>query len=466
MVAVGGRTQSRGLRFWTAVVGVAAVLGACSSAPMPTSGAAASPGTGPVASASSGPSSLPSATVQPSPTPTLVPTPPPGPLVIKWHRQTGPTTSTADGWDLMVHARVLDAHGTAILNVDTQGSGPQVWISADGLHWGAAAVPDLRTTAPSDDDLSLRSIAVGGPGLVAVGEFDDTLDDTSTSVVWTSVDGRAWNLLNDPSLARGIGLQWVGSAGGSLIAFGAEMDGGAYKPQDWTSTDGLHWQVGSSTSAAQVADGLIDLESVDGVLTAFVGPATDTNDNFIDGKNIEVWRATDVGSWQQVATLPASTSPVLDVAHGPLGWIATGNGATTSLTWLSADGETWRAAGGPPPVGPEGGLVVDSAGFIAVGFRNTSLGCVSEDKDNIGETWTSSDGQLWRQMPEEAQFKGASILTGFVRDRTLIGLGLDWNVKPAPGVVWTAPLAAASSAAGPTPTPAPSKQPGTVGCGD
>ena len=168
-----------------------------------------------------------------------------------------------------------------------------------------------------------------------------------------------------------------------------------------------------------------------------------------------------------MGTLPGSTSPVLDVAHGPLGWIATGNGAKdASLTWLSADGETWQAAGEPPPVGPEGGLVVDSAGFIAVGFRNTSLGCVSEDKDNIGETWTSSDGRLWRQMPEETQFKGASIQAAFVRGRTLIGLGLDSSVKPATSVVWTAPLAAASSAAGPTPTPASSKQPGTIGCGD
>jgi len=307
-------------------------------------------------------------------------------------------------------------------------------------------------------------MAVGGPGLVAVGELD-AQDSTSTSVVWTSVDGRAWNLVDDPSMAQGAGLQWVGSAGGSLIAFGAEMDGGVYRSQDWTSTDGLHWQAGSSASAAQVADGLIDLESADGALTAFVGPATDTNDNFIGGKNIEVWRATDVGDWQQVGTLAGSTSPDLDVAQGPLGWIATGNGAKTAITWLSPDGVTWQAAGEPPTVGPESGLVVDSAGFIAVGFRNTSLGCVSEAKDNIGDTWTSSDGRLWRQMPEEAQFKGAAIQAAFVRNRTLIGLGLDWNVKPAPAVVWTAQLPAASTAAGPTPVPSEKPVSGG-GCGD
>jgi hypothetical protein len=465
MVGVGGHAQSRRLTLGTVVVCVTALLGACSSAPSPSALADASAGASPNTSPASRASSQPSATTQPSPTSTAPPTPPPGPLVIKWRRQTGPTTSTTDGWNLMVGATVLDLHGTTILNVDTQGDGPQVWISADGLHWGAAAVPDLRKTTPSDDALSLRSIAVGGPGLVAVGEFDDTLDNTSTSVVWTSVDGRSWNLGADPSMTQGVGLQWVGSAGGTLIAFGAEMDGGVYKPEDWTSTDGLHWQVGSSASAAQVANGLIDLESADGALTAFVGPPTDTNGNFLNGKSIAVWRATGVGDWQQVGSLPGSTSPEVDVAHGPLGWIATSNGATTSLTWLSADGATWQAAGEPPPVGPEGGLVVDSSGFIGVGFRNTSLGCVSEDKDNIGETWTSSDGRLWRQMPEEPQFKGATIQTVFVRDRTLIGLGLDSSVKPAPSVVWTAQLPAASTAAGPTPVPSEKPVSGG-GCGD
>jgi hypothetical protein len=464
-VAVGGQTKSRRLTLGTVVVCMTALLGACSNAPSPSVAAAASVGSSPVVSPPPSPLTQPSATIQPSPTPTAPPTPPAGPLTITWHRQSGPTTSTADGWNLMVGASVLDLHGTAILNVDTQGDGPQVWISADGLHWGAAAVPDNRKT-PRDEALSLTSMATGGPGLVAVGELDDTLDDTSTSVVWTSVDGRAWNLVDDPSMAQGVGLQWVGSAGGSLIAFGAEMDDGVYKPQDWTSTDGLHWQVGSSASAAQVADGLIDLVSTDGVLTAFVGPATDTNDNFVGGKNIEVWRASDVGNWLQVGTLPGSTSPEVDVAHGPLGWIATGDGAKEkSVTWLSPDGVTWQAAGAPPPVGPQGGLVVDSAGFIAVGFRNTSQSCVALDKDNIGETWTSSDGRLWRQMPEAPQFKGAAIQMAFVRDRTLIGLGLDWNVKPAPSVVWTAQLPAASTAAGPTPIPS-EKPVSSGGCGD
>jgi hypothetical protein len=387
-------------------------------------------------------------------------------LVISWHRQSGPTTSTTDGWGLMVGATLLDVHGSAILNVDTDGDGPQVWISVDGLHWGAAAVQDLRKTTPSNDLLTLRSIAVGGPGLVAVGEFDDTLDDTSTSVVWASTDGRSWNVVDDPAIAQGLGLQWVGSVGGTLIAFGAVSNGGVNAAQDWTSSDGLHWQVGRSASAAQVADGLIDLESANGALTAFVGPPTDTNDNFVNGKSIEVWRATDVGTWQQVGTLPGSTSPEVHVAQGPLGWIATGFGAkNASVTWLSPDGATWAAVAEPTPVGSEGGLVVDSSGFIATGFRNTSQGCVAEEKDNIGETWTSSDGRLWRQMPEDPQFKGAAIQTMLIRDRTLIGIGLDWNPKASGSVVWTAPLPATSIAAGPTPVPSQKSVP-VVGCGD
>ncbi len=366
----------------------------------------------------------------------------------------------------MVGATLLDVHGSAILNVDTDGDGPQVWISVDGLHWGAAAVQDLRKTTPSNDLLTLRSIAVGGPGLVAVGEFDDTLDDTSTSVVWASTDGRSWNVVDDPAIAQGLGLQWVGSVGGTLIAFGAVSNGGVNAAQDWTSSDGLHWQVGRSASAAQVADGLIDLESANGALTAFVGPPTDTNDNFVNGKSIEVWRATDVGTWQQVGTLPGSTSPEVHVAQGPLGWIATGFGAkNASVTWLSPDGATWAAVAEPTPVGSEGGLVVDSSGFIATGFRNTSQGCVAEEKDNIGETWTSSDGRLWRQMPEDPQFKGAAIQTMLIRDRTLIGIGLDWNPKASGSVVWTAPLPATSIAAGPTPVPSQKSVP-VVGCGD
>jgi hypothetical protein len=469
-VAVGRQAASRRLTLGTVVASIVALLGACSNASSPSPVAEQSAGSSPVVSSVSSPSAQRSGASQASPTsqsrpkPTPVPTAILGPLVIKWQRQTGPTTSTSDGWSLMADATVLDDHGSAILNVDTDGAGPQVWISADGRHWGAATVPDPVKGMSLNDSLSLRSIAIGGPGLLAVGEFDDTLDDTSTSVLWASVDGRSWDVVQDLTIAQGIGLQWVGSVGGNLIAFGAISNGGVNAAQDWTSTDGLHWQVGSSASAAQVADGLIDLESVNGALTAFVGPPTDTNDHFLNGKSIEVWRATDVGNWQQVGTLPGSTSPEVHVAQGPLGWIATGFGAKdASVTWLSADGATWRAAGEAPD-GAEGGLVVDASGFIATGFRNTSQGCVAVDKDNIGETWTSADGRLWRQMPEDPQFKGAAIQAMLIRDGTLIGIGLDWNAKATGSVVWTAPLPTASTAAGPTPVP--SQKPVSVGCGD
>lgn len=122
-----------------------------------------------------------------------------------------------------------------------------VWTSTDGLFWTRVPHDEAVFGGPSVNHM--RSVTVGGPGLVAVGE-----EEEAGWVVWTSVDGLSWTKESRGESTPGGPNEYMYSvtAGApGLVAVGADWSGSDdAEPAVWTSADGVTW------SRAPLDDGL------------------------------------------------------------------------------------------------------------------------------------------------------------------------------------------------------------------
>ncbi len=419
------------------MAGVSASLAAaCSSAPSPSEGAS------PTAGASAAQIGIASPTLARTPAPSATPTatPKPGPLVVKWRRASDPATSTPGDWQAMHYPGPswTKLGNLYVMALDAEDTPARLWISEDALHWRPVMVEPSAT-----DSLSVAAVTTGSSGLIAIGQDQTT---TPSKAFWTSANGTEWTRLSDASAVLTPGQLWLlGWTGQGIVTFG----GGAV---DVTRYLGPPLPAEDITAVAESAGSLI----------AFISKED-------SGRPPEVWQSANAG-WRQVGTVERANGAFIHRAvHGSLGWVALGCGTDcmAPAAWTSSNGTTWRPAR-TPPRGHIVALLADQSGFVAVGDRSTSTGgCVALEWEIFGETWTSSDGRTWRQMPEQPFFNRASIRMLLVRGRTLIGLGLTLPPEKAPkSTAWTAklPEVSVSSATVPVQTPAPAT--GSSGCGE
>jgi hypothetical protein len=124
------------------------------------------------------------------------------------------------------------AGGPGFVAVGDDGSDAGVWVSSDGYEWSKVLDEDLL--AGDDRSVSMYDVAVGGPGLVAVGSAD--IEGAETFAIWTSGDGYEWERLSDDAfggtLGRNLESLARNPATGELTAFGSAI---------LTSNDGLSW---------------------------------------------------------------------------------------------------------------------------------------------------------------------------------------------------------------------------------
>jgi hypothetical protein len=120
-----------------------------------------------------------------------------------------------------------------------------VWTSPDGITW--TRVPHDEEVFGGEGFPKISSVTVGGPGLVAVGEYE--LDNTGRALVWNSPDGRNWTRVPydeaifgpDPALDADRPMTNVATLEFGLVAVGTGT---------WTSPDGYTW--------TRIADHLLD----------------------------------------------------------------------------------------------------------------------------------------------------------------------------------------------------------------
>jgi hypothetical protein len=295
-------------------------------------------------------------------------------------------------------------------------AGFAAWSSRDGKTW------QLAKEFPKTE--SLMAVIAGGPGFVVSG-----LDqDAGGSAVWTSVDGHAWLEVNDKSLDGSVITTLVPTASG-VVGFGWYQD--AEATTIWTSPDGLDWLAPTNETGGIVAHGVQAVGSYDGRAIAFVDEQDEGNKN-----GLGIWETTGRAEWTRTGTL-RGVSSMARVAGGARGWVALDG----KRAWTSPDGRTWSKAVPGPDVTAD--VVVDSSGFVAVGFVGSLPGeTCGDQRPFAGHTWTSSDARVWKRMPVRKEFKAAMVTRLVVVDRTLIGFGqrLAESSDEMPVARWTAAL--------------------------
>ena len=212
-----------------------------------------------------------------------------------------------------------------------------VWTSVDAVTW---------SRVPHDEAVFggavMSSVTVGGPGLVAVGWFEEDGENGRGAAVWTSVDGFTWSRVpHDETVFGGEAYQWMTSvtAGGpGLVAVGFDGGGifsGEYNAPVWTSVDGLTW---TRVPIDEAIIGGTGLESVTAGSRGLVAVGGDANPRRSD-RGARVLTSPDGITWSRVPheTFFSSTVMTGVTAAGP-GLVAVG------ATWnTEIDAAVWIA---------------------------------------------------------------------------------------------------------------------------
>jgi hypothetical protein len=108
-------------------------------------------------------------------------------LGLVWLRVPSDEAAFGGSGDQMMSAVVAGGPGLVAVGHDDAGEDEDaaVWTSPDGLVW--SRVPHDEAVFGSGHEQMMSSVAVGGPGLVAVGY--SYLGADGDAAVWTSADG-------------------------------------------------------------------------------------------------------------------------------------------------------------------------------------------------------------------------------------------------------------------------------------
>jgi hypothetical protein len=165
---------------------------------------------------------------------------------INW-RRSGRTAPSLTGPGAQVMRSVVHI-GDRFVAVGESAERAAIWVSDDGLEWDMAAIRGAPGDGPEMPS-ALRDIAMGGPGLVAVG----SVGLEPRPAVWVSADGVSWDRLRDGLLSGGSGVEdadalvgrMMSSAVGDRLICVASLGDPGWpsfgRPSMWASGDGVEW---------------------------------------------------------------------------------------------------------------------------------------------------------------------------------------------------------------------------------
>jgi hypothetical protein len=250
-----------------------------------------------------------------------------------------------------------------------------VWTSVDGFTW--TRVPnDEGAFGSAHDDARpwMKSVTVGGPGLVAVGL------DGSDAAVWTSVDGLTWSRVpHDDDVFGGNDEEWQGMNSVTVGGPGLVAVGGGEDARVWTSVDGLTWSRVPHDVEVFGGDRAQGMHSVTAGGPGLVAVGFDSPHLWFPG-------------------------------IGPLNAYA--------AVWTSVDGITWsRVPHSESVFGGEGdqwmhSVTVGGPGLVAVGGPSwtSGSGWSHEEAGQVipadAVVWTSADGLIWTRLPSDPAIVG------------------------------------------------------------
>ena len=229
--------------------------------------------------------------------------------------------------------------GPGLVAVGADGSGGDwvlaVWTSPDGLNWERLPL-NGAALGGSSGQRAERVVAWSG-GLVAVGEA--ICEEGYCAAVWTSVDGIAWTRTpHDESVFGGPetqAMEAVAVGGPGLVAVGFDGSGGDFDAAVWTSVDGVAWARVPHDEAVFGGEHVQAMSDVVAVGGGFVAVGRDDSPA---GVSLAVWTSPDGLTWTRVPHDPAvfgSDAEVLSVAAAVGG---------PGVVVVDGAGEVWVAA--------------------------------------------------------------------------------------------------------------------------
>jgi hypothetical protein len=341
---------------------------------------------------------------------------------------------------------------TALVGGEPDRAVDQPPISTTLISSSTTAPP--TTAAPPAPTIRWEPVVLAGPRhlyfvhVVSDGEQVVAVSaesDTAAESLWTSTNGRDWELIEQSDLLDAYPFDGVLTAGpdGFIVVGAAAVGSGeaaGYSEVTAVVSDEMRW----------IAVGRHEL----------------------DGR---VWISDDAASWERADDSALAGGAPLDVVAGGPGFVAVGSfhgygdgGGEHAAVWVSSDGRTWRLAEsetlaaetqlGSVIVDPSDGSLIafgkhsvwrsnDAEEWTAIHNRSASIWLsqpsptaaavwvgdtlVAAGGDNTFSLWTSPDrGVTWdRHDPDDPVFAGQSI-DGLVEHRgTLITVGGDMYAR-------------------------------------
>lgn len=159
---------------------------------------------------------------------------------VMWTSTSGEQWSLADGpfANALLTGVAQSSSGFVVVGTDLDEEEPVVWRSPNAIDWERA------------DASSFASSTVDGIGMTGTGYVVFGRDLATGSVlIWLSEEGLTWERVTvDDSLVQGSEIRSVVSANGLWVAVGINTDLGT--PVIWTSLDGRVWDVSDAIAGA------------------------------------------------------------------------------------------------------------------------------------------------------------------------------------------------------------------------
>ena len=288
----------------------------------------------------------------------------------------GEATDEAGG-RVTINAVVVGGPGLVAVGTvtsSTRDSDGAVWTSSDGLVW--SRVPHDEGVFGGDGSQQIRSIAVGGPGLVAVGLAESDVGNDAS--VWLSADGLVWiRVPHDESVfggERDQGMFDVVAVDPGLVAVGYQATDAAV----WTSVDGTIWSRVPHDEAVFGGEGQSRMYSV--VRSGHRLVAAGTSE-----VHSAVWMSDDGAVWSLVKV--SEHGILWDITTGGPGLIAVG-GVVDGAVWTSSQGNSWSS------VQETASFRLDDVRFCCVSAGDHGV-FAAGNVDGDAAVWASLDGDSW-----------------------------------------------------------------------
>jgi hypothetical protein len=379
-------------------------------------------------------------------------------LLLSWHRL-GEIPAVVD-----------DVVGFAGGYVAIESAAPNVWFSPDGSAWREIALPSGRTHSPVGGGPEALALATDGQRVLVVGDEhracgetpSDRRDPTgdracATPVSWLSTDGVTWRRSAAGAAVAADGqlvAVWPVPTGGWDAVAAARSGERIWWRAILHSADGSAWAELADESPIDPADGLVGIGGVadtDGrrlLWAVSAGPDSSVGggsagNGAAEGTTTTVTTRAAGGAWSAAHGLDGPDADVTCgiVAVDAAWWLAGSRGSpagrlgeTISTVWRRSDAvDGWQAMTLPDD-GEDGVPVTDllraDLGYVAVGSSDEP-GAVTH------ETWLSSDGTRWIELPRSAD-PGEDYGPALIADGRagLVGIGPSSAAPTGESVAW------------------------------